>query len=265
VVPGLAQGDAQISPTSTIITAQNANNDPLGVNLFKEYQWDGSTFAQIVFPGLFPDVTHYQAEQVQAQVNAQQAQVTATPGASANTWQASAFPVVSRLAQDVFHWPSSQTQTSIVTYNSRDAIYIVKVTNYGPGGGGFIATLFRLDDVATNIFEVKEITSIDGTMSLTSPASGVQVTSPVKVSGSYQSTGTILGRVVLYDNSFVTIADTGAIHGSASTGNVSFSPSVSYHLSTRGLQEGLVALYVTNQNNIAVSNQVLLVKVLFSA
>src|SRR5205085_12122003 len=77
VVQGLAQGDARISPTSTIITAQNANNDPLGINLFKEYQWDGSTFAQIVFPSLFPDVTHYQAEQAQAQVIAPQAQVTA--------------------------------------------------------------------------------------------------------------------------------------------------------------------------------------------
>ncbi len=116
----------------------------------------------------------------------------------------------------------------------------------------------------TNIFEVKQISSIDGTLSLISPASGVQVTSPVKVSGSYLSSGTILGRVVLYNDSYLIISDTGPIHGSAATGTVAFAPAVSYHLDSSGMQEGLVAFYATNQNNIVLTNQMIMVKVLFS-
>src|SRR6266487_3144525 len=102
------------------------------------------------------------------------------------------------------------------------------------------------------------VSSIDGTALLNSPANGLTqpVTSPIKVSSSYQSSGTILGRVAIYSDTYVLVGDTNAIHGSAPTGSVSFAPSVTYHLETRGLQEGLVAFYVTNQNNIVTSNQV---------
>lgn len=263
-VRGLAQGDAQISPTNTVITAQNADRDPLGVNLFKEYQWNGSGFSQIDFPGMFPDMTHYQAEQVQASVNAQLAQATATPTAPHDVWQNSAFPVVSRLAQDLFHWPAAQVNNSVVTYNVGLDQYVIQATNLGPGGGGFTATLFRLDNVPTNIFEVKQIGSIDGTLSLASPAANVQLTSPVRVNVSYQSSGTILGRVLLYNDIYLIIGDTGPIRGSASTGNVTFAASAAYRLATPGLQEGLVAFYATNQNNIVLVNQIVMVKVLLS-
>ena len=266
-VQGLIGGDAQISPTNTIITAENPNNDPLGPNLFKEYQWNGSTYAQILFPGMYPDMTHYQAKQDQANVNAQLAQTTATPTASNNVWQNSAFAVVSKMAQDVFHWSSSTIKNTVLTYSSPTQTYIIQTTNYGPGGGGFTTSLFRLDNVVTNIFEVKQVSSIDGTALLNSPANGLTqpVSSPIKVSGSYQSSGTILGRVAIYSDTYVLVGDTNAIHGSASTGSVSFAPSVSYHLEARGLQEGLVAFYVTNQNNIVTSNQVVLAKVFLSS
>ena len=266
-VPGLLGGDAQISPTNTIITAENPNNDPLGPNLFKEYQWNGSTYAQILFPGMYPDMTHYQAEKDQANVNAQLAQTTATPTASNNVWQTSAFAVVNKMAQDVFHWSSSTIKNTVVTFNSPTQTYVIQTTNYGPGGGGFTTSLFRLDNVVTNIFEVKQVTSIDGTALLNSPSNGLAqpLPSPIKVSGSYQSSGTILGRVAVYNDTYVLVGDTNAIHGSASTGSVSFAPSVSYHLEARGLQEGLVAFYVTNQNNIVTSNQVVLAKVFLSS
>src|SRR5260370_13560727 len=65
---GLIDGDTNISPAGTITTAE------IGVNglssavpdLFKEYKWTGSTCAQILFPDLYPDITHYQAEKSQA-------------------------------------------------------------------------------------------------------------------------------------------------------------------------------------------------------
>lgn len=263
-VQGLIDGDAEISPTGSIITAENPTYDPLGNNVFKEYQWNGSGYAQILFPGIFPDMTHYQAEHNQAAVNAITVQATATPTAS-SPWQDSAFQVVSRMAQSIFHWPSANIKNSVVTYNTPGAIYVIQTNNYGPGGGGFISTLFRLDNIQTNIFEVKQVSSIDGTMLLSSPTSGAQLSSPVKVSGSYQSSGSILGRVVIYNDTYLIVGDTGPIHGSATTGYASFAPSVNYKLPSGGVQEGLLAFYSTNQNNISESNQVVLAKVLLNS
>lgn len=260
---GLLGGDAEISPTNTIITAENPTSDPLGNNLFKEYQWNGSAYSQVLFPSIFPDMTHYQAEHDQASVSILNVQATATP-TSSTPWQDSAFQVVSKMAQDIFHWSSINLKNSIITYNSSIAVYIIQTNNYGPGGGGFVSTLFRLDNVSTNIFEVKQVSSIDGTMLLSSPTTGSQLSNPVKVSGSYQSTGTILGRVAIYNDAYVLVGDTGSIHGSASTGYASFAPSVSYKLPSRGLQEGMLAFYATNQNNISESNQVVLVKILLN-
>ena len=185
----------------------------------------------------------------------------------AGVWQNSAFGVINKMAQDVFHWSPTSIKNTVLTYNSPTQTYIIQTTNYGPGGGGFTTSLFRLDSVVTNIFEVKQVTSIDGTALLNSPTNGLTqpMSSPIRVSGSYQSSGTILGRIAVYNDTFVLVGDTNAIHGSASTGSVSFAPSVSYHLASKGLQEGLVAFYVTNQNNIVTSNQVVLAKVFLSS
>ena len=262
-VQNLAQGNTQISPEDTIMTAENPNNDPFGANTFKEYQWNGSGFVQILFPAIYPDMTHYQAEQDQAKVNAQLAQTTATPTSSHNTWQTSAFGVVNRMAQDLFDWSSDSD--SAITYNSRAGIYIIQVLNGDTGGGGFIATLFRLDNIATNIFEVKQVTSLNGTALMSGPANATQVGSPVHVSGSYSSTGTLLGRAVVYSDTYIKLGDSGAVHGSASSGYATFAPSASYRLSTGGLQEGLVAFYVTNQNNMALITGVVLAKVFLAA
>ncbi len=266
VLQGLLGGNTEISPTGTILTAENPTNDPLGPSVFKEYQWDGSTFTQMLFPGIFPDVTHYQAEQDQANVNAQLAQTTATPTANNSVWQNSAFSVVSKMAQDIFHWSPNVIKNTVVTYNTPSSIFVIQTTNYGPGGGGFIASLFHLDNVATNIFEVKQVTSIDGSTLLASPANDLTqpLNSPVKVSASYRSSGTLVGRVALYSDTYVIVGDTGSIRGST-TGYATFTPSVSFHLNGKGLQEGVLIFYVSNQNNIDASNQVVVAKVFFSS
>jgi hypothetical protein len=263
---GLLGGNTEISPTGTILTAENPANDPLGPNVFKEYQWDGSTFTQILFPGIFPDVTHYQAEQNQANVNAQLAQTTATPTANNSVWQNSAFSVVSRMAQNIFHWSPNVIKNTIITYNTPSSIFVIQTTNYGPGGGGFITSLFHLDNIPTNIFEVKQVTSIDGSTLLISPTNDLTqpLSSPVKVSGSYQSAGTLVGRVALYNDTYVIVGDSGSLRGST-TGYATFTPSVSFRLNARGLQEGVLIFYVSNQNNIDASNQVVVAKVFFSA
>lgn len=257
-VQGLIQGDAQISPANTIITSQLVSSEPIPPNVFKEYRWNAATggFVQILFPGLYPDVTHYQAERAQFQANSDASQGK-TP------WQTSANTVVNKLASDIFHWTQTRTQT--ITFNTRTSTYIVQETNLGPGGGGFIAALFRLDNVATDVFEISQITPLDSHTHIASPPTGVQLTSPVSVSGSSLVAGSILGEVMVFDDTYTIVGDSGAIKSPVSSGYVNFTQSVKYQLNAPGLQEGVVAFFGTNQNNAALSNQVALVKVFFSA
>lgn len=255
-VLGLLNGDARISPSKTIITAEATpdNTTPTLRNLFKEYVWNGSSFGQIMFPGIYPDMTTYQAEQSQA---------LATSDPKNNGWRISGFGILDKLTHDVFHW--AQTKNQVVTFNASTNTYIVEAFNEGPGGGGVIATLFRLDNNTNNIFEIKQLASIDGNLTMSGPAAGSQSGSPLKINATYYASSGILGRVVLYDNTYFTSADSGPIHGSATSGTVSFTPSLPFQLDSKGVREAVVAFYATNQNNIAFSNDVVLVKVLVSA
>jgi hypothetical protein len=260
-VQGLVQGDAQISPAGTIITSQLVSNVPIPPNVFKEYQWSAATasFAQILFPGLYPDVTHYQAERAQFVANTYAAQGK-TP------WQDSANSVVNKLASDIFHWTLTTTKT--VTFNPPTSTYIVQETNTGTGGGGFVATLFHLDNVTTNIFEISKIAPLDAGTRISSPVPGVPpLTSPVSVNvtSQDQASGRVLGEVMIYDDTYTIVGNSGAIPSTGSGGYVNFTQLVSYHLNAPGLQEGVVAFLGTNQNNTSLSNQVAMVKVFFSA
>src|SRR6266496_63476 len=250
---GLLTGDAQISPANTIITAEIASNGlPTAVpDLFKEYQWSGGSFVQVMFPGIYPDMTYYQAEQDQAAVNA-----------GRDTWKTSGFPILDTLALRLCHWPKTFDKT--LTYDSRHGIYLVQVNNLGPGGGGFVAKMFRLDNVVTNIFEVMQITPLDGTTSLNLPTSGETITSPVNVSGSTLANTNVLAHIVVYDDSKIAIGDSGAIHSPYSGGFVHFTSSVSFQPNAHGMQEGIIAFFITTQNNIDLSNQVVMIKVLLS-
>jgi hypothetical protein len=251
---GLLDGDAQSSPTGTIITAEIGPNglENAAPNVFKEYQWEGSAFAQVYFPGIYPDMTHYQAEQTQAQVSS-----------GYDTSKDSAYSSVTEFALHVLHWPQITNKT--ITYDSRHGIYIVECENIGPGGGGFYAHLFRLDNVLTNIFEISQITPLDSNIQLSNPLPGAQVSSPAQIKGTSLATGQILGQSVLYDDQYTIVGNSGAINSTVSSGYTPFSSSVPFKLSEEsGLQEGVVIFYSTNQNTTQFSNQVVVVKVFFA-
>jgi hypothetical protein len=67
-VPMLIDGDTNIGTTGTITTTEIGMSGLSRAvsDLFKEYKLNSATFVQILFPGLYPDVTHYQAEKSQA-------------------------------------------------------------------------------------------------------------------------------------------------------------------------------------------------------
>ena len=257
-VQGLIDGDTNISPTGTITTAEIGMNSLSSAvpDLFKEYKWNGTTFAQILFPGLYPDITHYQAEKSQALYISQ-------GGASGKeSWRTSGIQVADHLASNIFHW---QDVTKTVVQNTHVDPIIVQITNNGPGGGGFIATLYHLDGDSNNILEITNVSSSNSGVSLTNPAFGSQVTSPISVQGNYVASGSILGRVAIYDNTYVTVGDTGAIHSSLTSGSGSFSVSIPFKLNEHGVQEGVIAFLSTMQNNTAFINQAVMIKVFLSA
>ena len=81
ILQGLYKGDAKISAYNTIITgevdgASSINNNQPNVSLvqdlFREFKWSTSTntFVQTSFPGIFPDLTRFQAEKDQAMESA---------------------------------------------------------------------------------------------------------------------------------------------------------------------------------------------------
>lgn len=249
-VSNMLNGDALISPAGTIMTAEVGQNDLIKTarDVFKEYQWSNGSFVQVLFKGMYPEMTHYQAEQAQAQV-----------AAGYNTWKLSPASIAAHIAQDVFHWISFSSKTTV--YNQPQNIVTIQVSNKAPGGGGFTATFNHLDGVATNIYEMSQLVSIDGNATLTSPATGSQINSPLGVSGTYVVSGNLLGHVQLYNDTYITVGDSGAINSALSNGLVTFSTSVSYHLNQSGMQEGVVAFLPTSQNNLSLSNQAVMVKV----
>jgi hypothetical protein len=257
---GLLDGDAQISPSGTIMTAETGQQDTIKAkpDVFKEYRWNGSAFTQIFFPGIYPDMTYYQAEQNQANLNTE-----LNVGNKQDAWRIGFFGVPDHLAKVIFHWTSIDTKT--VRFQSSSGTYIVAVYNLGPGGGGFIANMFHLDNSEANTFEIMQLTSIDGSVLLHTPTTGVQLGNPITISGSTYANGSILGKAVVYNDTFVDVGDSGDIHGSASAGYVNFTKSINYHLNSSGVQEAAVAFYWTNQNNTNFSNQVIIVKVLLAA
>ncbi len=226
-------------------------------NLFKEYKWNGSSFVQVIFPYIYPDMTHFQAEQDNALIASEVA-----ANQKADLWKMSGTDEAGHLAVSIFRW-TTVTQ-SVVKFDSTADTIIVQTTNTGPGGGGFIATMHHLDGNLHNILEIASVTPVDTNISLSSPVAGAQLTSPTKVTGIAQGGSSLLGQVVVYDDTYVLAGSSGPI-ASAGTGYASFSHLVSYTLNASGVQEGVVILMTTTQNNLALSSQVEMVKVFLSA
>ena len=260
-VTGLIDGDAQVSPTGTLMTAEIGLHGVAAKNqnLFKEYQWSGSSFVQVLFPYLYPDMTHYQAEQDNTLFTTEVA-----ANQKADLWKTSGTGEASFLAVSIFRWSPSYVKPTVLKFDTNADTIIVQVNNTGPGGGGFIATLHHLDGNTHNILEITSVTPLDTNTNLSSPAAGAQVKSPLSVAGTAQKGTSVLGEVVVYDDTYVQAGTSGPI-ASTGSGYGNFSQAISYTLNAPGVQEGVVVLMTTTQNNMALTSQIVMVKVFLSA
>ncbi len=243
----LYKGQVKISGYNTVLTAEvdqnssiNAGRDNASytLDLYREFKWsDGAgTLVPISFPGIYPDLTRFQAEKDQAQVNQGQ-----------DSWKLSAAMVANHMAADphLLKWPSSAATTIVSGGGSSDTDALVTVKNPAAGGRTIKVSLQRLEgNTNGGIWEVVAVTS-DG-MSITSPQTRDLLSSPVKISGTGNAFEGVIGTVAILDHLYTTIGHAN-VTGAIGNANTTFSTTVTYSSTFKGgSQEGVVVLYAEN-------------------
>jgi hypothetical protein len=239
----LYKGNARISGYNTLLTAEVdqdssvnkhvSSNATLTQDLFREFKWsDGAgTLIPVTFPGIFPDLTRYQAETAQAQVNQ-----------GHQPWRLSAIQTAQALAANLLHWTPNAPATILSGGGNSDLNAVVTVKSTNPGSATITVTLSRLEGNSKgNIWEAISVTSPD--LSISIPQDRDLLTNPITVKGTGNAFEGRVGKVIVLDHLYTDIGHAEAI-GAAGNGSTTFSMSVTYNSTFKsGIQEGVVVLY----------------------
>ncbi|HYL43092.1 MAG TPA: Gmad2 immunoglobulin-like domain-containing protein [Ktedonobacteraceae bacterium] len=257
---GLYKGDALISGYNTIITAEvdqasSLNKGQPSVaqtpDLFREFKWsDGAgTLVPVAFPGIYPDLTRYQAETLQRQVNQGQ-----------QPWRLSATQTSQSLAANLLKWSASSPATLVSGGGLHDPNAVVSVKSTSAGGSTITVTLSRLEgNTNGGIWEATSVTSPG--MTITSPQDRDRLTSPTTVTGKGNSFEGVIGKVVILDHLYTDIGRANAT--GLSGNNAAFTASVTYTSTFKtGSQEGLVALFSYSAADSTISGAVIVKEML---
>ncbi len=166
----LYKGSAKISAYNTVITGEVDQNSSVNKNvgsnaglmpdLYREFKWSNGAGAlvPVAFPGIFPDLTRYQAEADQEQVNQ-----------GHSPWKLDAKMSANTFAISMLKWPDPSTVTIVSGGGQHDINAIVSVKNPHPAGGTVQLTMSRLEGNANGgIWIVIGVGSAG--MTITSPA-----------------------------------------------------------------------------------------------
>jgi hypothetical protein len=256
---GLVQGDVNISNYNTLLTAQIDPNSSLNqghpaaqqvVDLYREFKWSDSagTLMPVAFPGLFPDISRYQAEFEQYEVN---------NGQGYQQWRLSAATTAQNFAEFVLKWDPSTPTTVLSGGGPNDEKAVVLIKNPSVGNAAIRLSLSRLELNANGgIWEVTDVTT-DG-ITVASPQDWQQLSSPVQVTGTNTAFTRDASTIVVLDH------DRAAIGQASSTGKQTFAAHVPYSTSFQGgTQEGILAVFTYTGSHIVVG--AVMVKVLLNA
>ena len=237
---------ASISGVSTIMTVDG--------DLYREFKWSGTagTFVQTAFPGIFPDLTRYQAEADQVQVNAGQ-----------DTWKNDPALVAKALETQFFNWQGTVT-TKVLSGGGPNDVYATVQVQSAPIQSAqptIIVTLSRLEGNTHNMWVATAVQ--DGTkLTLTNIPAGSLITSPVTITGMGAAFEAVIGQGVVYDHLYTNIGHA-QIVGSNGMGEGTYTTKVAYTSSFKGAQEGIVVAYqdmggLSSENFSAVMVKVLI-------
>jgi hypothetical protein len=261
---GLYMGSAAISQVNSIVTsevdlASSANNGQsnagMSPDLDREFAWStgAGKMVQVVFPGLFPDLTRYQAEADQSQVDQ-----------GHQPWKLSATMTAQALGASLLHWNPDATAMLVSGGGSNDTRAIVSLQNTltptPPPGSTLLVNLQRL---ATGQNSIWEVTGAINSNSLTIlfPIHLSQISNPVKVSGTGTAFEGVIGQFKVLDHTDTVIGQK-QVTGSVGMGSTTFSTTVSYKSTFRnGHEEGILFLEQPSNATSAIATAVL-VKVL---
>ncbi len=257
----LYKGDARISAYNTLLTSEvdqgsslnlNKPNDALQQDLFREFKWsDGTgTLVPVSFPGIFPNLTRYEAESDQQKVN--QGQMS---------WELNATAMADRLVAKLLNWSPTAPATIVSGGKQHDKDAIVAVKNTSAGGGAINIAMSRLEGNSNNgIWEATAAAS-DG-LSITAPESRDRLNGTTTVTGTGNALAGKTGKVRVLDHLYTDIGNAD-VKSTSSSGNTTFSTNVSYTSSFKGgSQEGLVVLYSYSNGSDAISGAVILKELL---
>ncbi len=261
----LLHGQAQISGYSSVMSGEvdesklkaGTTEADLKVDLFREFQWSEQkgVFEQIVFPGLFPDLTRYQAELDQGSVNQ-----------GLNGWKNSPVQVSEALAKTLFGWKNRLVSTIQSGGGTRDVDATVRVQEVLAERGGLVQgpvvsiTLTRLEGNTRNIWEVIGVKD-SSALTLNNLSARAAVSSPITLTGKGNAFEATIGQARVLDHSYATIGQAPITTGDSSgMGNLPYKVSVSYQSGfTQGAQEGIIEIRQTSPLG---DGTVILVKVL---
>lgn len=263
---GLIKGQTAISGYNTILTMEVDTHSALNTgqaisamspDLFREFSWSAqvNTFAQTAFPGIFPDLTRYQAELDQARVNQ-----------GNDAWKNDPAKVARVLSTQFFQWQRAVTTTLLSGGGPRDVLASVRVQEAPAEGAqsqgpSAIVNLSRLEGNTHNIWEAIGVT--DGTrLQLTNLDARQLITSPVTLEGMGTAFEAVIGQAVVYDHLYTDIGHA-QVRSNVGMGTGPYSTSVIYTSSFKtGVQEGLVAVFEANGGISNETFTAVLVKVL---
>jgi hypothetical protein len=242
---GLYKGDARISSYNTLLTAEvdqhsglnnNKSNAELVPDLFREFKWsDGAgTLVQVSFPGIFPDLTRYQADVDQAQVNQ-----------GHQPWKLSATMTAQAFGASLLHWNPNALATLTSGAGAHDAQATVSLKNTSPGSSALALTMARLEG-KTNGGIWLVIAVAASNLSITQPQNASVIHSGITVTGTGSAFEGSIGRVTILDHLYTDIGHAQA-RGAVGTGMTTFTTAITFQPTFKtGAQEGLIMLASEN-------------------
>ncbi|MGZ3621518.1 MAG: hypothetical protein ACXWPG_00315 [Ktedonobacteraceae bacterium] len=244
---GLMKGQAKISYYNSIMTAEVDQNSTVNAgktvsqmtpDLYREFAWSNGSMAQVAFPGIFPDLTRYQAEADQARVNA-----------GHDPWKNDPKQVSLKFVGTYINWKYPLTATVTSGGGSHDVNATVKVQQEVPGipqgsKPSLTVTLSRLEGNTHNMWVV--IALDKGSALLTSIQPRSLVASPVKLEGKGSTFEQDLGEAYILDHTYTKVGHA-HLTSTPNKNDVPYSVLVSYATSFKaGPQEGIVEVQQSN-------------------